>query len=51
MKQKHIHCPVEGWDCPYCKVAEDGNSCICTLENPLDDCDDYAALWTGEEDE
>lgn len=45
MKQiiKHIHCPVNGWDCPY--YTDENHPCRCTLENPMEDCDDFAAMW------
>lgn len=36
---KHI-CPVDDWTCPYC---DDEGFCI--LENPYDDCDDYAYFY------
>lgn len=34
-----IYCPVNAWDCPY---YVDGG--FCTTENPLEECDDYAAM-------
>lgn len=36
---KTVYCPVNGWDCPYYK--KDG---VCTIENPYENCDDYAAI-------
>jgi hypothetical protein len=36
---KTVYCPVNGWDCPYYK--EGG---MCTIENPYENCDDYAAI-------
>ena len=42
--KRHIHCPVNGWDCPYYKKG------ICTLENPWYECDDFASQW-DEDDE
>ena len=36
---KHIHCPVNGWDCPY--YTNTGHPCRCTLRHPLEDCDDF----------
>ena len=36
---KHIHCPVNSWNCPY---YSDG---ICTLDDPMSDCDDFAGAW------
>lgn len=38
---KHFHCPVNGWDCPYYK--DDG--CLCTLKNPIEECDDFYGVW------
>ena len=46
MKEKripHIHCPVNGWDCPY--YTDEGQSCRCLLDDPYNDCDDFAAMW------
>lgn len=40
---KHIHCPVNGWDCPY--YTDEGHPCRCTLSDPLHDCDDFATFW------
>ena len=44
---KHFHCPVNGWDCPYYKstVNVDGKEehCLCTMENPYEECDDFYA--------
>ena len=39
---RHYHCPVNGWDCPYYK-DEPNHPCICTLENPYEECDDFSA--------
>ena len=36
---KTVYCPVNSWDCPYFKT--DG---VCTIEDPYDNCDDYAAI-------
>ena len=33
------YCPVNGWDCPY--WCYDGT---CKLENPAEDCDDFATF-------
>ena len=39
------YCPVYDTECPYyCQPM------FCSLENPLEDCDDYAA-FAHEEDE
>ena len=40
---KHIHCPVNGWDCPY--YSDEGHPCRCTLSNPMGECDDFATFW------
>lgn len=45
---KHYHCPVNGWDCPYFEDQPNHN-CVCTLENPMDECDDFAGSWEGSE--
>ena len=44
----HIHCPVNGWDCPY--YTDEGQPCLCTLENPIEDCDDFATMWDRDDD-
>lgn len=49
MKIKHFHCPVNGWDCPYYKDSP--QECMCTLENPYRDCDDFWSVWDGCEPE
>ena len=41
---EHIHCPVNGWDCPYYKNG------VCQLDDPMSDCDDFASMW-DEDDE
>lgn len=43
---KHFHCPVNGWDCPYYKDIPH-HSCLCTLTNPYEECDDFYAMWEG----
>lgn len=51
MKEKrilHIHCPVNGWDCPY--YTDEGQSCRCLLDDPYNDCDDFAAMWDKDDD-
>ena len=47
---KHYHCPVNGWDCPYYKNEED-HPCQCTMENPMEECDDFASSWEGSTEE
>lgn len=42
---RKVYCPVNGWDCPYYK---DGG--LCTIENPLEDCEDFGFFW-GEDEE
>lgn len=46
MPKKHYHCPVNGWDCPYFRHSEN-HHCVCTLENPMEECDDFASVWEG----
>lgn len=50
MKQviKHIHCPVNGWDCPY--YTDENHPCRCTLADPMKDCDDFAIFWEEGDD-
>ena len=50
MKQivKHIHCPVNGWDCPY--YTDENHPCRCTLTDPMKDCDDFATFWDEGDD-
>lgn len=45
---KHIHCPVNAWDCPY--YSDEGHPCRCTLSNPMEDCDDFAVFWDEGDD-
>ena len=47
-RKQHIHCPVNGWDCPY--YTDKGHPCLCTLENPIEDCDDFAIMWNRDDD-
>lgn len=46
---KHFHCPVNAWDCPYLRVKTKINGitefCICTLDDPYHDCDDFYFMW------
>lgn len=46
--KKHIHCPVNGWDCPY--YSNSPIPCQCTLEDPLHECDDFAVMWDEGDD-
>lgn len=39
-----IYCPVNGWDCPYYKSG------LCTIENPIENCDDFAVFWDEDDD-
>ena len=45
---KHFHCPVNGWDCPY-YAHSSLHPCMCRLDNPMEDCDDFASSWEGAE--
>ena len=47
-KIKHIHCPVNGFDCPY--YTDYNHHCRCTLENPMEECDDFATMWDEGDD-
>lgn len=47
---KHYHCPVNGWDCPYF-AEEEGHYCLCKMENPYDNCEDFYAQWEGSTEE
>lgn len=47
----HIHCPANGYDCPYWKSG------LCGLwskeegyTDPLTECDDFAAFWDEGDD-
>ena len=44
----HIHCPVNGWDCPYF----DANGCCMMYpdQDPIEECDDFAIFWDVEDD-
>ena len=46
--KKHYHCPINAWDCPY--WSNSPIPCQCTLENPYDDCDDFASMYDEEEE-
>ena len=50
MKQiiKHIHCPVNDWNCPY--YTDEKHHCRCTLEDPMKDCDDFATMCDEDDD-
>ena len=45
---KHIHCPVNGWDCPY--YTDENHPCRCTLADPMKDCDDFASMRDEDDD-
>ena len=46
---KHFHCPVKDWNCPYCKekanIEGEEEYCLCTMENPYEECDDFYASY------
>lgn len=46
MKIPHIHCPVNGWDCPY--YTNSDHPCRCLLDHPHSNCDDFYAAWGDE---
>ena len=41
-KEKHIHCPMNGWDCPYYTENQ------CKINNPMAKCDIFAASTQDE---
>ena len=45
---KHIHCPINGWDCPY--YTDENHPCRCTLADPMKGCDDFATFWNEGDD-
>lgn len=45
---EHIHCPVNGYDCPY--YTDENHPCRCTLADPLKDCDDFTTFWNEDDD-
>ena len=47
-KVKHIHCPVNGWDCPY--YTDNEHPCRCTIDDPMTECDDFASMWDEDDD-
>ena len=44
---KVYNCPVLDWECPYFNPE----GCVCKLDNPKVDCDDYYAVVGDEEDD
>lgn len=49
---KHFHCPINDWECPYFKdEPENNHRCICSLPDPMTDCDGFAYAWAGSEPE
>lgn len=44
----HVHCTVNGWDCPY--YSNDPYPGMCILANPWIDCDDFATFWDADDD-
>ena len=41
-----VFCPVNAYtDCPYCD--KEG---VCHIADPIEDCDDFAAMWESWED-
>lgn len=46
---KKFFCPVNGWDCPYCKKDL---SCALVDEgcDPVMECDDAAIFWEPDDD-
>ncbi len=44
-KGEPIYCPVNGFDCPYCSVNG-----ICYINDPMEDCDDFASVFDSWEE-
>lgn len=47
-KKGHVHCPVNGWDCPYWKENN-----ICSMypdADPIEECDDFIFFWDNYDD-
>lgn len=44
----HIHCPVNGYDCPY--FSNDNHPDLCLLDNPIKDCEDFGLVWDEDDD-
>lgn len=44
MRKGKIYCVANGWDCPYYKAGE------CGIEDPLNECDDFAYFWDEDDD-
>ena len=42
---------MNGWDCPYYKnettINGQKETCVCTLKDPMNDCDDFNNMWRG----
>lgn len=43
MSIAHIHCPYQDEECPY--YTDEFHPCRCTLDDPLNDCDDFFTAW------
>lgn len=43
----HIHCPVNGWDCPY--YGKYGTCKMWPESDPVEECDDFYYFWGDEE--
>lgn len=49
---KHVHCPVNGWGCPYYvgkKILPSDNGpkeeeCLCEMDDPMG-CEDFLFFW------
>ena len=44
----HVHCPVNGWDCPY--YGKHGMCKMWPESDPLNECDDFGFFWNEEDD-
>ena len=43
-KGETVFCPVNGWNCPYWTNG------VCGLDNPIAECDDFAAMYGEDAD-
>ena len=44
------YCPVNGWDCPYFENGEGSRCGVCHIDDPIEDCDDFACAFRSWED-
>ena len=44
------YCPVNGWDCPYFEKGEGSRCGVCHIDDPIEDCEDFACAFGSWED-